>query len=167
VNTHDRPSAKAEARQAIEKISIVVSKGSRQGIYPGLNMAKGARDEGIETNLFFTYFGLDAVNRHKHGRVKVAAVANAAPHLATLARSVPGVPGFVTHRITGAKAKLDTPPVPAFIETLADAGATLYVCQASLDLLGLTLDDLVPQVREIITVGDFYNLAAGGQIIYT
>ena len=44
----------------IEKVSIIISKGSLDGIYPGLIMANGARAEGIEANLFFTFFGLDA-----------------------------------------------------------------------------------------------------------
>ncbi len=39
----------------IEKVSIVVSKGSLEGVYPALIMANGARAEGIEANLFFTY----------------------------------------------------------------------------------------------------------------
>ena len=44
--------------QAIEKVSIIVSKGSLEGVYPGLIMANGARMEGIEASLFFTFFGL-------------------------------------------------------------------------------------------------------------
>ena len=38
---------------SIEKVSIIVSKGSLEGIYPALIMANGARAEGIEANLFF------------------------------------------------------------------------------------------------------------------
>ena len=48
---------------SIEKVSIIVSKGSLEGIYPALIMANGARAEGIEANLFFTFFGLDAVSK--------------------------------------------------------------------------------------------------------
>jgi hypothetical protein len=29
------------------------------------------------------------------------------------------------------------------------------------------LDDLIEQVQDIITVGEFYAMAAGGQIIFT
>ena len=31
----------------------------------------------------------------------------------------------------------------------------------------LTMDDFVPQVEEIISVGEFYEKAAGGQVIFT
>jgi len=50
---------------------------------------------------------------------------------------------------------------------IADTGAGLYGCKASADLFGLTKDDLIDQVKDIITVGEFYELAAGGEIIFT
>ena len=70
----------------IEKVSIIISKGSLDGIYPGLIMANGARAEGIEANLFFTFFGLDAIHKKRHEHIKVATVGNPGLHLATLAR---------------------------------------------------------------------------------
>jgi peroxiredoxin family protein len=50
---------------------------------------------------------------------------------------------------------------------IADTGAGLYGCKASGDLFGLGKDDFIPQVKDIITVGEFYGIAAGGQIIFT
>jgi hypothetical protein len=38
---------------------------------------------------------------------------------------------------------------------------------ASVDMFGLTMEDFVPQVREIISVGELYELADGGQVIFT
>src|SRR5579884_3198886 len=152
---------------AIEKVSIIVSKGSLEGVYPGLIMANGARMEGIEANLFFTFFGLDAINKAKHEHVKVATVGNPGLHLATWAGGFPGVSALVTHRFASEMEKLDIPPIPEFVELIADSGAGLYACKASVDMFGLTMDDFVAQVREIITVGEFYALAGGGQIIFT
>ena len=63
--------------------------------------------------------------------------------------------------------KLDIPPIPEFIEMIADSGAGIHACHASVDLFGLTTDDSIPQTHDIITVGEFYGLAAGGQIIFT
>ena len=34
-------------------------------------------------------------------------------------------------------------------------------------MFGLTLADFVPQVSDVISVGEFYALAGGGQIIFT
>ena len=153
--------------ETINKVSIIISKGSLDGVYPGLIMADGARAEGIEVNLFFTFFGLDAIHKARHEHIKLATVGNPGLHLATWAGGLPGVSNLMTHYLAGKMEKLDIPPIPEFIEMIADTGAGLYACQASVDLFDLSKDDFIDQVNGIITVGEFYELAAGGQIIYT
>jgi peroxiredoxin family protein len=149
------------------KVSVIISKGSLEGVYPGLIMANGARMEGIEANLFFTFFGLDAINRAKHEHVKVSTVGNPGLHLATWAGGIPGVSALVTHKLAAEMEKLDIPPIPEFVEMIAESGAGLYACKASVDLFGLDEDDFIDEVEDVITVGEFYGLANGGQIIYT
>ncbi len=151
----------------IEKVSIVVSKGSLEGIYPALIMANGARAEGMEANLFFTFFGLDAIHRKRHEHIKLSTVGNPGLHFATWLGGVPGVSTVMTQYMESKMEKMDIPSIPEFIEMIADSGAGMYACKASVDLFGLTKDDLIDQAQEIITVGDFYELAAGGQIIFT
>src|SRR5262245_2019171 len=151
----------------IEKVSIIISKGSLDGIYPGLIMASGARAEGIETNLFFTFFGLDAIHQARHDHIKIATVGNPGLHLATMLGGLPGMSSVMTHYLSRKMEGLDIPPVPEFIEMIAETGAGLYACKASVDLFGLEKNDFVPQVNDIITVGEFYEMAAGGQIIFT
>ena len=151
----------------IEKVSIIVSKGSLEGIYPGLIMANGARMEGIEANVFFTFFGMDAINRKHYEHLKVATVGNPGLHLPTMIGGLPGMSAFVTHQMEKQIAKLDIPPVPEFITLLADSGTRLYACKASVEMFGLTREDFIEELEDIITVGDFYGLAAGGQIIFT
>jgi peroxiredoxin family protein len=73
----------------------------------------------------------------------------------------------MTHYLENKMNKLDIPSVPEFIEMIADSGAGLYACRASVDLFGLTREDFIDQVQDIITVGEFYEKAAGGQIIFT
>ncbi len=153
--------------EAVEKVSIVISKGSFEGIYPGLIMANGARAEGIAADLFFTFFGLDAIHRARHEHIKLATVGNPGLHLATVLGGVPGVPSVMTRYLERKMAELDIPPIPEFLEMISDTGAGLYACKASVDLFGLAAEDFVPQVKGIITVGEFYELAAGAQIIFT
>jgi peroxiredoxin family protein len=152
---------------AIEKVSIIISKGSLEGIYPGLIMANGARAEGIDANLFFTFFGLDAIHRHRVDHIKVATVGNPGMHIATLIGGLPGMSALATHMMTRKMEALDIPPINEFIEMIADTGAGLYACKASVDMFALAKDDFVHQVTDIITVGEFYEKAAGGQIIFT
>ena len=153
--------------KTIEKVAIVVSHGSLEGIYPGLIMANGARMEGIEAHLFFTFFGLDAIRKNRYEHIKVATVGNPGMHIPTLLGALPGMSAMATKMMGRQMEKLDIPPIPEFIELVADSGAKLWACKASVDMFGLTKDDFVDQVEDVITVGDFYALAAGGEIIFT
>jgi peroxiredoxin family protein len=153
--------------EGVQKVSIIVSKGSLEGVYPALIMGNGARAEGIEANLFFTFFGLDAVSKKRYTKVKVAAVGNPGLHLPTLVGAIPGISWGLTKFFDSKMKKLDIPPIPEFLEMISDTGAGLYGCKASCDLFGLTKDDLIPQVKDIITVGEFYEIADGGEIVFT
>ena len=152
---------------SLEKVSIIVSKGSLEGIYPALIMANGARAEGIEANLFFTFFGLDAIRKDRRAHIKVATVGNPGMHMPTLLGALPGMSSMATWMMGRQMEKLDIPPIPEFVELIADSGAHLYACRATVDMFGLTMEDFVPQVEGILSVGEFYALAAGGEIIFT
>jgi peroxiredoxin family protein len=163
------PTAETSSRepQTIEKVAIVVSKGSLEGIYPGLIMANGARMEGIDADVFFTFFGLDAIRKDRGNGIKVATVGNPGMHMPTLIGALPGMSWVATRMMARQIAKLDIPPVPEFIELISDSGAGLYACKATVDMFGLTEESFVPQVDGVITVGEFYEKAAGGQIVFT
>jgi peroxiredoxin family protein len=155
------------AEEKIKKVSIVVSKGSLDGVYPGLIMANGARMEGIEANLFFTFFGLEAILKKRMEKLKVATVGNPALHLPSLLGILPGLSAFASAQMKKQMDNLDIPPVGEFIEMIFDSGAKLYACKATVDMFKLTMDDFCPQVDSIINVGKFYEVSAGGQIIFT
>ena len=163
----DTPTAAPTERDAIEKAAIVVSKGSLEGIYPALIMANGARMEGIEADLFFTFFGLDAIRKDRNEEIKVATVGNPGMHLPTWLGAIPGFSAVATRMMQRQMEKIDIPPIPEFIELVADSGVRLYACKATVDMFGLTMDDFVPHVEDIISVGEFYEKAAGGQIVFT
>jgi len=152
---------------SIEKVSVVISQGSLEGIYPGLIMANGARAEGMEANLFFTFFGLDAVHRERIEHIKVATVGNPGMHMASLVGVLPGMSAIATKMMEKKMSALDIPPVHEFIEMIGDTGAGMYACKASVDMFGFSKDDFVDQIEDIITVGEFYEKSAGGQIIFT
>jgi len=152
---------------AIEKVSIIISKGSFEGVYPGLILANGARMEGIEVNVFFTFFGMDVINRARNAHLQVATVGNPGLHIPTMVGALPGVSSLVTHQMEKKMEELDLPPIPEFVQLLADSGAQLYACQASVDMFDLTREDFIDDLAGIATVGEFYGMAAGGQIIFT
>ena len=153
--------------QPIEKVSIVISKGSLDGVYPGLIMANGARMEGIEATVFFTFFGLEAVINDKMDKLKVSTVGNPAMHIPSLLGILPGMSSFATRKMKSEMEKLDIPPVREFVEMIHDTGAEMYACKATVDMFHLEKEDFCPQVDEIISVGRFYELSENAQIIFT
>ncbi|MCH7722320.1 MAG: DsrE/DsrF/DrsH-like family protein [Bacteroidetes bacterium] len=153
--------------EPIEKVSIIISRGSLEGVYPGLLMANGARMEGIEATLFFTFFGLDAIIDKRMDHLKVATVGNPAMHMPTLLGALPGMSAFATKMMSKEMEKIDIPPVREFIEMIHDAGGELYACKATVDMFHLKESDFCKQVDGIISIGEFYEKSAGAQIIFT
>jgi peroxiredoxin family protein len=161
------PTGTSEKPEPITKVSIIISKASLEGVYPGLIMANGARADGIEANLFFTFFGLDAIHRKRSEHIRAATVGNPGMHMASVIGVLPGMSAIATHMMEKQMTELDIPSVPEFIEFISDTGAGIYGCQLACDMFGFTKDDFVDQVQDIITVGEFYEIAAGGHIIFT
>ena len=158
-----------------KKVSIIVSRGSLDGIYPGLILANGARMEGIEVDLFFTFFGLYGVLDKYMSGIQIATVGNPAMRvpdakgfrLPTWMGALPGMSAFATAMMKKEMEKLDIPPVREFIEMIHDAGGKLFACKATVDMFHLTEKDFCPQVEKVLTVGEFYERSAGAQIIFT
>ena len=109
----------------------------------------------------FTFFGFDAIHKDCHEHIKVATVGNPGLHLATMAGELPGASSVMTHYIGRRMEKLDIPSIPESIEMISDTGAGLYGCKASCDRFKLTKDDLIDQVKDIITVGEFTRWRPG------
>jgi peroxiredoxin family protein len=163
----DKKMSNGDNHEPIEKVSIIVSKGSLDGIYPALIMANGARMEGMDATLFFTFFGLDAVIDKRMDKIKVATVGNPGMHMPTWIGGIPGMSAIATGMMKKEMEKLDIPPVREFIEMVHDAGCELYACKASVDMFHLEKKDFCEQVDDIISVGQFYEKSAGAQIIFT
>ncbi len=159
--------AESEIFEPIKKVSIIISKGSLDGVYPGLILANGARMEGIEATIFFTFFGLDAIIEKRMDKIKVATVGNPGMHMPTWLGGIPGMSAMATSMMKKEMDKLDIPPVREFVEMCSDAGAELYACRATVDMFHLKKEDFCPQVKDIISVGEFYEKSAGAQIIFT
>jgi peroxiredoxin family protein len=163
----DTPTPAAPAAKApIEHIAIICSKGTLDMAYPGLILANAARMSGIEATLFFTFWGLDIVTKKTVDHLHVATVGNPSMHLPTMVGGLPGMESIATSMMRKEMEKLDIPGVREMVEMLADSGAHLYACRMAMDMFKRTEDDLLPQVEAVISAMDFYDKAAGAQIIF-
>ena len=65
----------------IKKMMIILSKASLENVYAAFVLANGARMEGIEAEMFFTFFGLEAIQKKKYEHLHVATVGNPGMHI--------------------------------------------------------------------------------------
>ncbi len=149
-----------------KKIAIICSKGSLDMAYPGLVLANAARMSGIDAMLFFTFWGLDIVNKKKVEDLHMTLVGNPSVPIPAMIAGLPGMEHVATQRMKKGMKDLDIPDVPEFLQMLDDAGAELYACQMAMDMFKLDKDDLVPQVKEVISAMDFFDKAGDAQIIF-
>jgi peroxiredoxin family protein len=159
----------------LKKVCIICAKGSLEDVYASLVMANGAVMEGIETKVFFTFFGLDAITKKQMGKLHTAAVGNPAMRMPgglpfpTLLGAIPGVEAGVSMMMRAEMEKLDIPTVPEFLEMITAGGGEIFACKLAMDMFKLKKEDLSDEVKEVLTVGQFYELCGGQgtQIIFT
>ena len=160
----------AKQKKPVKKVLLICSKGKLEDVYAALIMANGALMEGIEAKMFFTFFGLEAITKKNADRLHTATVGNPAfmPGMPTIVAGLPGFEAFASHMMKKEMDKLDIPHVTEFIQMIDAAGGEIYACKLAADMFHLTKEDFLPEVKDIITVGDMYTLAEGEgtQIIY-
>ena len=151
---------------APRKVAIICSKGSLDMAYPGLILANAARMMGIEAVMFFTFWGMDVIHEKRVDKLHTGIVGNPATHMPAMLAGLPGVEGLATKMMKKKIDELDIPSVRELIEMLDDAGAELYGCQLALDMMDIKEEDLLPQVRDVISAMDFFDKAEGAQTIF-
>src|SRR5512136_1411662 len=132
----------------IKKINIICAKGAIEDVYATLILGNGGVMEGIETNLFFTFFGLDAIIKSRMDKLHTAVVGNPALRLPgglrmpTLLGIIPGMESFTSWMMMGEMAKLDIPPVSEFLDLINAGGGKIYACKIAMDMFKLKKEDL-------------------------
>jgi Uncharacterized conserved protein len=164
-----------EQSHSIKKVNIICAKGAIEDVYATLVLGNGAVMEGIETNLFFTFFGLDALVKTRMDKLHTAVVGNPALRLPgglrmpTLLGVIPGMESFTSWMMKSGMDKLDIPPVSEFLELITAGGGKVYACKLAMDMFKFKKEDLSELVSGVLTVGEFYAIAGGedSQIIFT
>jgi peroxiredoxin family protein len=163
----ERPRPKFDDEETSgRKLCLICSKGSLDMAYPGLILANAALGEGIETHLFFTFWGFEIINKKTMGQLQFSPVGNPATHMPTAVSGLPGMQAMATRMMRQQIAALDIPPVPEMLDMIHAAGGHLWACRMSADMNKLTQDDLYDGVEAIISASDFIELSAGAQTLF-
>jgi peroxiredoxin family protein len=159
-------------------IAFICSKGALDMAYPALVMGWAALGNGIDVTIFFTFWGLDLINKARVDHLEIAPVANPSMKMSMMGVKtgnlgipnvmgvLPGMTAFATALMKDKMAKLQVPVVREYLQMLVDAGAKLYACKMSVDMMDLKPDDFVDGVQGIVTAGDFMDMTDGAQIIF-
>jgi peroxiredoxin family protein len=147
--------------ESIQKMMIILSKGTLENVYAAFVLANGARMEGINADVFFTFFGLEAIHKKKLEHLHVATVGNPAMHIPTMIGGLPGMEALATSMMKKEMEKIDMPDILEFLEILTASGVKLWACKLAMDMFHYEKEDLYEGVEDIITVGDFYNKSQG------
>ena len=151
------------------KLCIIASKGALDMAYPPLILANAARMSGIETHIFFTFWGLDIINKAKMKNLHVATVGNPSMHpmfhIPTMLGGLPGMSAMASSMMKKEIDNLGFPPVEEFVQVLVDSGAKMYGCKMSMDMMKLDKEDLV-EGAEVLGAMEFLEIADGAQIIF-
>ncbi|HUF37230.1 MAG TPA: DsrE/DsrF/DrsH-like family protein [Anaerolineales bacterium] len=152
------------------KLCIICSKGSLDMAYPPLILANAARMTGIEVDLFFTFWGMDIVTESKVDHLHIATVGNPNMHpkfhIPTMIGGLPGMSSMASAMMRKEIGDLGFPPVREFIEMLHDAGARLWACKMSADMMDVVEPDLLEQVDGVIGAIEFVEMSEDAQVIF-
>ena len=176
----DTPAADAPAAAAASgysgprKICFIASKGNLDMAYPALIMANAALGEGIETHIFFTFWGFDLVTERTMDDLKFTMVGNTAMHLPQapgmsmpqVMGLLPGMTGMATKMMKKQMDDLDIPGVREFLDIIVASGGHLWGCKLTFDMNGLARTDLYDGVEDVISAADFIELSEGAQVIF-
>ncbi len=155
------------------KLAIICSKGNLDMAYPGLILANAALGEGVETLIFFTFWGFDMITKSRMNALQFSPAGNAALHLpiggVRLPQALAPLPGMTTMATKMLKKQIadqGVPEVPDFLDQIVAAGGHLWACRMSADMNHLTEADLRDDVEGIISASDFIEMTAGAQLLF-
>jgi peroxiredoxin family protein len=118
--------------------------------------------------VFFTFWGLDVITESKVDHLHVNLAGNASSGMPTILGGLPGMES--ARRVKMMKKQMEELELPTRARDAADprrvGGGALRVRARDEDVQAQQ-EDLLPQVKDVITAGDFYDLAEGAQIIFT
>ena len=155
------------------KLAIICSKGNLDMAYPGLILGNAALGEGVETHLFFTFWGFDMISKKRMDDLKFSPTGNTAMHMPIgdmrvpqALAPVPGMQAMATKMLKKQIADLGVPEVPEFLDQIVAAGGHLWACRMSADMNKFTKDDLRDDVEGIISASDFIEMTDGAQLLF-
>jgi peroxiredoxin family protein len=148
-----------------KRLAIVATKGTLDMAYPPLILATTAAAMDMEAAIFFSFYGLDIVNKNKYRDLKIPPLANPAMPvpMPNIVGVLPGMTRMASWMMKDWMKKGGVPSIPDLIDMAKENGVRLIACQMTLDVLGIKKEDLIDGL-EFAGAGTFLDYAADADI---
>lgn len=155
----------AEEKQ--KRMAIIASKGTLDMAYPPLVLASTAAAMDVETTIFFTFYGIDIINKKKYHKLQVAPIANPAMPspvpMPNIIGMLPGMTAMGTMMMKSMIKGINWPTVPEFVETCLESGVRMLACTPTMEMTGIKKEDLVDGVI-VAGAADYLDFALDANI---
>lgn len=154
-----------------KKLSLIGFSGDFDKLTAVFTLATGAAAVGYEVNVFFTFWGLDAI-KIKQGRSpvgkgflpKVFGVFMGGLKSAPVSRLNFG--GISPKIFLYLMRKNNVATLEELVEAAKVLGVNFYACEMAMHILGIQKSDLIPEVKDVLGVATFLKLSDGGQTLF-
>ncbi len=154
-----------------KKLSIICFSGDFDKLVAAFTLASGSAAVNYEVNIFFTFWGLNAIKK-KQGR-SFTGKGVLAKTFGFLMGGVNNVPlsrlnffGASPKLMTFLMRKRNVATLKELIDAAIALNVNLYACEMSMHILGITTDDFIPEIKEVLGVANFLQHSEGGDRIF-
>ncbi|RKZ88851.1 MAG: peroxiredoxin family protein [Gammaproteobacteria bacterium] len=128
-----------------KKLAIIASKGTLDGAYPPFLLASTAVALGFEVKIFFTFYGLQLLNKNLN--LKVSPLGNPAMPMPvpvpSIIQVIPGLEWFATWMMKRKLKKKGVASVEELRDICVETGVDLIACQMTVDLFDFNEEDFI------------------------
>mgnify|MGYP003574384743 CR=1 FL=1 len=131
-----------------KRMAIISAHGKLDDAYPPLILASTAAALDYEVAIFFTFYGLNIVNKKKLKKLKVAPLANPAMPMPVpnFIGGLPGMTAMATSMMRSWMKSAGVATVPDLLDACIEMDVKLIACQMTMDVLGIKREDLIDEL---------------------
>ncbi len=134
-----------------KKLSIIVFSGTIDKLMPVGILASGAAAAGYEVNLFFTFWGLNAITKRSLQGMQ------------PIDKNYEQMGPMMMQKMQ----EMRFPMWHQLVEQAKEVGEVkVYACSTTMEFFGIKKEDLAPFVDEVVGVATFLDRATGGMTLF-
>ncbi len=154
-----------------KKLSIISFSGDFDKLVAAFTLATGSAAVNYEVNIFFTFWGLNAVKKKQgHSPVGKGFLAKFFGFLMGGRNNVPlsrlNFLGASPKLMTYMMRKRNVATLNELVQAAIDLKVNFYACEMSMHILGITKDDFIPEIKEVLGVPKFLEITEGGERLF-